>query len=132
MTIYEKLKSELAQNSNGGSANLIPGIAGNQNYHSPCYFFFSDLTLSWLSNYNRQRPDFYHFCSTSTHFLLFLISMTSILLYLHENNPCLNLLRRRACSILLSNVDCPCGNNQNNSNRWEEEQYFMLFDTVIS
>ena len=28
MTIYEKLKSELAKNSNGGFLNLIPGIAG--------------------------------------------------------------------------------------------------------
>jgi hypothetical protein len=50
MTIYEKLKSELAQNSNGGSANLIPGIAGKNDYYLSfkylflLFFFYASLT----------------------------------------------------------------------------------------
>ena len=57
MTIYEKLKCELAQNSNGGFANIIPGLAG-KHYNT----IYASLTLIFnrmIFTLSLYRHDFY-------------------------------------------------------------------------
>lgn len=43
MTIYEKLKTELAQNSAGNIPSLIPGIAGNVNFNLTQHSYLTAL-----------------------------------------------------------------------------------------